>query len=120
MSNVFRILLFIGAMIAFFFMIHNIRKSKFIIGDCIYWFFFSALLVLLAVVPEFAYYISRQLGIMSASNLVYLVIIALLIVRIFQMDLRISELNAKLKSLVQQIAIKEAEEKEAISGKLKK
>ena len=112
MSRVFRILLFISAFLAFFFMIHNIRKSKFVIGDSIFWFFFSALLVFLAVDPEFAYYITRELGIQSASNLVFLIIIGLLVIRVFQMDLRISDLSAKLKSLVQDTAIHEAEIRE--------
>ena len=112
MSQTFRILLFIAAFFAFFFMIHNIRKSKFVIGDSIFWFFFSLLLVLLAVYPEMAYYVTRQLGIQSASNLVYLIIIGLLVIRVFQMDLRISDLSAKLKSLVQNTAIHEAEIRE--------
>ena len=107
MSVTFRILLLIAAVLAFLFMIYNIRRSKFVIADSIFWFFFSALLVILAVVPEVAYYFTRKLGIMSASNLVYLVIIGLLIIRIFQMDLRISDLSAKLKTLVQNQAIME-------------
>ena len=105
MSFRFRVLLLAAAVLAFLFMIHNIRKSKFVISDSIFWFFFSALLVLLAVVPEIAYYFTKQLGIISASNLVYLVVIGLLIIRIFQMDLRISDLSAKLKTLVQNQAI---------------
>ena len=112
MSPVFRILLFIAALIAFVFMISSIRKSKFVISDSIYWFFFSFFLLLLAVFPEIAYFFTRQLGIMSASNLVYLVIIGLLLIRVFQMDLRISDLTAKLKELIQDTAIQEAEQKE--------
>jgi hypothetical protein len=48
-------------------------------------------------------------GIISTVNLVFLVIIALLILRVFTLTLRLSELDQKLEELAQGIALKEAE-----------
>ena len=46
--------------------------------DAIFWIFFAAILLLLAIFPEISYELCRIFGIMSPSNLVFLVIIFLL------------------------------------------
>lgn len=112
MTPGFRILLIIAAVLSFMFMISNIRKSKVRISDTIYWFLISALLILLAVFPQIAFFFGELLGIISTVNLVFLVIIALLIFKIFTMTLRISELDLKLEELAQTIALKNAEDEE--------
>lgn len=110
MSNIVRISLLIGAILSFWFMLRNIRKSNLVISESIFWIFFGIALVILALFPELVFSITRALGIMSSTNLVFLVIIALLIFRIFQMELKLSALNTKFRSLVQDLAIKEYEE----------
>ena len=109
MTVPFRIMLIAAAVSTFFFIISNIRKSKLRISDAIYWFGFSALLIVLAVFPQIAFFFGGLFWIISTVNLVFLVIIALLILRVFTLTLRLSELDQKLEELAQGIALKEAE-----------
>ena len=103
----FRILLFLAAILSLQLVLRNIRKSKLLISDSLFWIFFSAILVILAVFPQIAYAVSDLLGIQSPVNLVYLVIIALLIWRVFKLYLRVSSMDTKLKELAQRIALNE-------------
>lgn len=105
----FRLLLVLGAFWAFWIMIRNIRKSRLQISDSIFWTLFAVLLVLLAVFPEIAYFFGELLGIYSTVNLVYLVIIALLIFRLFRVTLQVSELDSKLTELAQRRALDDHE-----------
>ncbi|MBQ6488638.1 MAG: DUF2304 domain-containing protein [Solobacterium sp.] len=109
MTAPFRIMLIAAAIFTFFFIISNIRKSKLRISDALYWFGFSTLLILLAVFPQIAFFFGGLFGIISTVNLVFLVIIALLILRVFTLTLRLSELDLKLEELAQEMALKEAE-----------
>lgn len=102
-----RLVLIVSAILVFIFMIRFIRRSKLVISEAVYWFLFATLILVLAVVPEIAFYFSRLLGIASASNLVFLVIILLLIIRVFQQDISLSALNTKYKTLIQELAINE-------------
>ena len=94
------------------FMISNIRRSRLRISDSIFWFLFAALLILLAVFPQIAYFFGGLLGIISTVNLVFLVIIALLLFRVFTLTLRVSELDGKIEELAQTIALKNMKDNE--------
>ena len=105
MSDTIRIVLVFAAVIGFIFFMVNIRRSKLVIADSIYWIVFAGIVLILGLFPQIAFFFSRTLGVASASNLVYLVIIALLLFRIFQMDIKISQLNTRLQNLTQETAI---------------
>ena len=113
MSYRVRVLIAIGGIIVFAFIILSIRKSKMVIGDSVFWFIFSFLLLIIGIFPELFFALARLLHVASASNLAYLFMISLLLVRVFQQDLKISNLNTKLTKLVQDDAIREAERKDA-------
>ena len=113
MSYAVRVLIAIGGLAVFVFIILSIRKSKMVIGDSIFWFLFALVLMILAIYPEIIFYLARQLHIASASNLAFLVMIAFLLVRVFQQDLKISQLTTKLQSFVQDSAIYDIDKKDA-------
>ncbi len=112
MTPIFRGLLIIAASFSFVYTMLHLRKSKLLIADTLFWFFFSFLLVLLAIFPQIAYFFADLLGIISTVNLVYLVIISLLIYRIFRMQMRISELDIRLKQLIEDLAVQDCEKQE--------
>lgn len=112
MSIAFRILLIIAAVWAFLFVINEVRKAKLLISDSLPWFFFMVIFVILALFPQIAIYCASLLGIQSPVNLVFLSIIGILIIRIFKMTLKISQLESKLKDLTQNIAIYETDRKD--------
>ncbi len=112
MSIAFRLLLIIAAFWAFWFVITEVRKAKLQISDSLPWFFFTAIFVILALFPQIAIYFAGLLGIQSPVNLVFLFIIGILIIRIFKLTLRVSQLDTKLKDLTQRIAIRETDKRD--------
>ena len=109
MSYRVRILVAIGGILVFAFIISSIRRSKMMIGDSVFWFLFALFLLIIGIVPEIFFAVARLLHVASASNLAYLFLIGLLLIRIFQQDLKISQLTTKLQRLVQNMAIYEAD-----------
>lgn len=113
MSYAVRVLIALGGLGVFIFMILSIRRSKMVISDSIFWFLFALALMIVAVRPEVIFYFARRLNVASASNLAYLVMIAFLLVRVFQQDLKITNLSTKLQKLVQDEAIYQLDQKDA-------
>ena len=112
MSYRIRILVAIGGILVFAFIISSIRRSKMMIGDSVFWFLFSLALLIIGIFPEMFFALARTLHVASASNLAYLFLIGLLLIRIFQQDLKISQLTTKLQRLVQNMAIYQADHEE--------
>ena len=105
MSSYLRILLIVGALLLMGFMLKRIRQSKLKIEYTIFWIAFSGILVLMGIFPELFYWISDLIGFQSPISMVYLVIIFVLIVKMFFMTIQISQLENKIDSLTQQVAI---------------
>lgn len=112
MSYRVRVLIAIGGILVFAFIIFSIRRSKMVIGDSVFWFLFSLLLLIISISPELFFALARAMHVSSASNLAYLFMIAFLLIRIFQQDLKISQLTTKLQRLVQNMAIYQADHSE--------
>ena len=112
MSTAFRILLIIAAVWAFLFVINEVRKAKLQIGDSLPWFFFMAIFVILALFPQIAIFCAGLLGIQSPVNLVFLCIIGILIIRIFKLTLRVSQLDSKIREIAQRSAIERTDERD--------
>ena len=112
MSWAMRILLILGSVFTAFYVLRRVRNSRMRTGDSVFWLFFSLILVLLGIFPEIATGFSEWIGVQSAANLVFLVIIFLLIIKLFLMDQRISRLDQQITRTVQSVAIHEREEQE--------
>ncbi len=106
-SLTLRILLIAGALLTLLFMLYRIRMAKMQIKDSIFWIFFTIFLLIIAIVPEIALWLSNLIGIQSPINLVLLLIIFILVVQLFSACMRISQLDAKLRKLSQRVAINE-------------
>jgi len=107
MSTTLRIALILVSFFTCGWVLHNIRKSRFKIEDSVFWLLFSAFLLVISIFPQIVCWAARISGVMSASNLVFLAVIFILIVKLFQMSVRISQLESKLQSLAQTIALRE-------------
>ena len=103
----FRLLLIFCSLLTLLFILGRIRHAKMQIEDSIFWFFFSGFLLLLSIFPQLAVWASRVLGLQAPINVVYLSIIFLLIIKQFFMTLRISQLDSRVKSLAQKLALHE-------------
>lgn len=112
MSILLRVLLILGALAMMAFMLKKIRSSKLKIEYAVFWIVFSVVLVFMGIFPQIIYYISELIGFFSSVSMVFLAVIAILIVKVFMMSIQISQLEHKIDSLVQQIAINNKKEKE--------
>ena len=100
MTLLFRAFLILGAFLSVFMVIKKIKKSHFKIEDSLFWILFSGLILFLSIFPEITFFISEWLGVESPTNLVFLIIIFLLIVRNLSLTEKISYLNIKFEELV--------------------
>lgn len=100
-------LLILGSLFTAAFILRRVRKAQVQIEDTIFWLLFSAGLLLLSLFPKAAYRAARALGFQAPINLVYTGIIFVLLVRQFFMTIRISQLDSKLRSLAQRVALNE-------------
>ena len=112
MSGILRIFMILGAVFLMVFMIKRIRQAKMKIEYTVFWIIFSGILVLMGVFPQLLYWISKMLGFQSPINMVYLVVIFVLIVKLFLTSVQISQLENKVDSLTQQVAIDRKVDKE--------
>lgn len=109
MSTMLRICLIAASVATTFMMMSKIRKSKVQIEDSIFWVLFSLVLIVFSVFPGVAYVLSDLVGTQAPSNFIFTLIIFLLLAKVFSMTVRISQLESRLKELVQKIALDELE-----------
>lgn len=107
MSLTLRALLIFFAVLVFFFVIRRLKKAQMQVLDCLFWLLFSLSFVLLGVFPDIAIFVSNKLGFMSASNFVFLYVIAVLVMRDFSNSLRLSKQEERINELTQSIALRE-------------
>lgn len=106
MSVVMRVLLIAGSLLTMWFMLRAIRSSEAQIEDSVFWIAFSALLLLMSLFPQIVFWVSRLLGIQSPTNMVFLLVIFVLVVRVFTLTTRISRLDESVKRLAEELALR--------------
>ena len=104
-----RITLFAASLLTFGYMTVKIRDSKMRLDDSLFWFCFSALLLLASIFPQVFFWLSNLVGTMSPSNFVFLFFIFILLIVCFRLSVRLSQLDTKLRELTQQLAIEKLE-----------
>lgn len=109
MSTILRIMLIVACLGTFIYIRRKIRQSKLKMDEAIFWVLFSFILLIMSIFPQIPAWIAYKMGFISTVNLIYLVIIFLLIIKTFAMSRKISELEEKLKQLVQNIGISDNE-----------
>ncbi|RHB11746.1 DUF2304 domain-containing protein [Collinsella sp. AM41-2BH] len=107
MSLTLRALLIFFAVLVFFFVIRRLKKAQMQVLDSLFWLLFSLSFVLLGVFPDIAIFVSNKLGFISASNFVFLYVIAVLVMRDFSNSLRLSKQEERINELTQSIALRE-------------
>lgn len=116
MSITLRVLLIVGSVFAFLFILRKIRKCQLEISDSIFWFFFAGFLIVISVFPQVIIYPSEWIGIDSPANFLFLLIIFVVLIKQFAMTLQIGDLKSKLKSLAQTEALNSKDTKHKRDG----
>lgn len=116
MSTVLRIALIVVCVAACTYVLRKIRRAQMEIDDAIYWILVSIALVIISIFPQIPDFFSDLLGIQSPSNFVFLAVIFMVICKLFSLSLEVSLLKQKLKSTIQNVAIREKELEELAKG----
>lgn len=117
MSIYLRIILVVISMLSMLNILQRVRKSKLQIEYSIFWIVFSILLILVAIFPQPMFTLAQILGIQSPANMVFLFVIFILLIKLFNMTIEVSQLQYKQQELVQKIALDENKKTEKKSSK---
>ena len=107
MSVTLRIILIIGSIIAFILSVTKIKQAKLKVINSVIWMIGSIILILMSIFSNIVEWISDKLGFMAPVNFVFLVVLIFLLIEVFADNIRISELNEKIKDLNHYIALSE-------------
>ena len=111
MSLLFSATLLIGALLTFGLILRKIRKAEVTIADSTFWFLFALSLVLMGVFRQIPFFFAELFSIESPANFVFVYVIAVLVIREFYATDEVSQLRAKVRNLVQNQALADAQER---------
>ena len=107
MTPMLRVMLVLVSFGTLFLMMRKIRQAKVQIEAAIYWVIVALMLVVFSIFPKSADFLAHLAGVYSTANFLFLFVIFLLIIKVFYMTIHISQLETKLKDLVQRMALDE-------------
>lgn len=120
MSMIMRVLLIAGSLLTAVYVLRRVRKSRMRTEDSVFWLIFSLVLVVMGLFPDAMTRLARMIGVISAANLVFLIVIFLLIIKLFLMDQRISKLQQQVTDTAQTVAIQGLEKRKMCETETKK
>lgn len=109
MSITLRIFLIVCSVIAFLLAVTKIKQAKLKVANSVIWMIGSIVLIFMSVFCNAVEWMSIKLSFMAPVNFVFLVVIVFLLIETFMENIRISELNEKIKDLNHYIALSEYE-----------
>lgn len=109
MTTALRVTLVIASLLLLVFIAKKVRSSKVKLEDSIFWFCFSVLLLIVSVFPQIFYCLSDLAGTMAPVNFVFLFFIFVLLIQSFNLTMRISQADTKIRELTQQLAVEKFE-----------
>ena len=105
MTLALRIILIVASVCVSFYALRKIRKAQLNIDDAFYWIVVSVVLLVMSIFPIVPTYLSSLIGIESPSNLVFLVMVALAFIKLFDISIEMSIQKYRLNKLIQKIAL---------------
>jgi len=112
MGGLLRVFLIVCALLVLVFVLRRIKKSEIHAKDTIFWFLFALCFVIIAAFPQIPFFFSQLLGIESPANFIFLFVVAILFIREFISTIEIAQLQEKITSLTQVIALADYEKKQ--------
>ncbi len=114
MTMTLRVALILASAGTFYMIIRKIRQARLQIENAIFWILLAMVLVVYSLFPSVADFCARVLGIYATTNFLFLFAIFVLIMKVFYMTIHISQLETKVKELVQQMALEEKKHEEQL------
>ncbi|MEF2559474.1 MAG: DUF2304 domain-containing protein [Eggerthellaceae bacterium] len=104
-----RVILIAVSLITLIFIARKVRSSKVKLEDSIFWFCFAVLILVVSIFPQIFYWLSSLAGTDAPVHFVFLFFIFVLLIQSFNLNMRISQADTKIKELTQQLAIEKFE-----------
>lgn len=109
MTLALRLILIVVSLVTLIFIAKKIRNSKVKLEDSVFWICLAAAIFLLSLFPQVFYWISGVVGTYAPVNFVFLFFIFILLIQSFNLSMRVSQADTKIKDLTQQLAIEKFE-----------
>jgi len=106
-SITLRVFLIIGSLFTTYYVARKVRKGQVEINHSLFWVIFSVFLLITSIYPRYAMILAHLMGVHSASNMVFLIMIFILLVKLFLNTITMSKLEGKIETIVQEAALKE-------------
>ena len=97
MTPTLRVVLIVVSILTTFMIMRKIRQSKLQIEDSIFWLGFSSILIVFSIFPGLPDLLAELAGTYTTANFIYLAVIFLLIVKMFHMSIKQSQLETKIR-----------------------
>lgn len=107
MSIALRGILFIASVVTCAYIARKLKKSQIQVMDTVFWIGLSAIFIILSLFPDMAGWLSELMGFQAPVNFIFLLMIFLLLIRCFLLSIRISQMEDKLRNLVEELAVRE-------------
>lgn len=108
LNTTLQIILIAGIVIYLLLLFYLIRRRRFILKYSLLWIAFGIVMLLLALCPGLLISLTSLMGIELASNALFFLLFAFLILIVLSLTAVCSGLSEKTKELIQQTAILEA------------
>lgn len=107
MSAALRVMLILCSLFMILYVRRKIKKAGMRMENGIIWLLSSIVFLVISIWPEIVYKACQLFGIISPTNLVYLLVIAFLLLLVFYNAIKISSLESRLDQLAQEVALRD-------------
>ena len=109
MTLTLRVVLVLVSLMTLLFVMRKVRSSKIRLEDSMAWILFSGGLFVLSVFPGIFDFLAELAGVYSTVNFVFLFFIFVLLILCFSLNMKVSQMDTKIKELTQLLAIEKFE-----------
>lgn len=109
MTLTLRVVLVLVSLMTLLFVMRKVRSSKIRLEDSMAWILFSGVLFFLSVFPGIFDFLAELAGVYSTVNFVFLFFIFVLLILCFSLNMKVSQMDTKIKELTQLLAIEKFE-----------
>lgn len=100
-----QVILIIGCLFTYWYIIRKIKKSNVRIDDIIIWIIGLFILLIFSLFPNIPALLTKLIGVEAAVNTIFFIVIFFLFMMVFLLTVKVSQLHEKMKDLTHQLAL---------------
>lgn len=100
-----QVILIIGCLFTYWYIIRKIKKSNVRIDDIIIWIIGLFILLIFSLFPNIPALLTQLIGVEAAVNTIFFIVIFFLFMMVFLLTVKVSQLQEKIKDLTHQLAL---------------